>query len=184
MNHQLTASAIPRPAAAGQLGTGTERGITLIELMVVLVVVGLGALVVLENMNSMYRKYELESSAAALASLVDSTASWAKEEHTEVFLIWDPANDQIAVTRQSDGSEILEEFRIPDYLVLSPTDRQVLRCDTLGRAFNGTDTQMLNAIRVMTATHDTMLDGRVSPGITFTMSLSPLWHVTTVKSLS
>jgi prepilin-type N-terminal cleavage/methylation domain-containing protein len=184
MNHQLTVTASPHTAVVDPHRSGRARGVTLIELMVVLVVVGLGALVVLENMNSMYRKYELESSATALASLIDSTASWAKEEHTEVYLIWDPGNNQVAISRQSDGSEVLDEFRIPDYLVLSPNDRQVLRCDTLGRAFNGTDTKMLNAVLVMTATHNTMLDGRVNPAITFTLSLSPLWHVTSVKSLS
>jgi prepilin-type N-terminal cleavage/methylation domain-containing protein len=184
MNQQLTVTASPQPAVVGPLRLGKEHGITLIELMVVLVVVALGALVVLDNMNSMYRKYELESSAMTLSSLIDSTTSWAKDQHTPVFLIWDPGNNQVAISRESDGSTILDEFRIPDYLVLSPNSRQVLRCDTLGRAFNGTDTNMLNASQVMTATHDAMLDGRVRPVITFTMSLSPLWHVSTVKSLS
>jgi prepilin-type N-terminal cleavage/methylation domain-containing protein len=184
-NRHLTTTTGPVPVGADLSGKAKERGITLIELMVVLVVIGLGALVVLDNMNSMYRKYELEASSHSLSTFIDSVPAVAKEQNAPIFMTWDPPNNQVTLAVSAGGvMTTVDQMEIPDYLVVNPSSAETYRCDTLGRAFSGNDTTMLSAPEVITITHDTMLDGRVKPGITFTLSLSPLWHVTTVKSLS
>jgi prepilin-type N-terminal cleavage/methylation domain-containing protein len=186
MNHN-----IPSPTS-GTAATATDpdpawsqRGITLVELLVVLFVVGVGALVVLDNMNSMYRKYELESSTRALSALFDALPSHAKEQNRPTFLDWDPDNSTAFIYFiDSSGDTIpLQDYPIPDYLVVTPNSALTYRCDTLGRAYLGTNTNMLTASQEFTVTHRDMVSGRINPAITYTLSLSPLWNITTTKAL-
>jgi prepilin-type N-terminal cleavage/methylation domain-containing protein len=186
MNHDTPShTSGPATTALDPDPVWNQQGITLVELLVVLVVIGIGALVVLDNMNSMYRKYELESSVRSLGAFFDAMPNHAKEQNRAAFLDWEPGNSIATIyILDSTGNPVdLANYPIPDYLVVTPAGDLTYRCDMLGRAYLGNNANMLSATQEFRITHRDMLSGRVEPTITYTLSLSPLWHMTTTKTL-
>jgi len=161
-----------------------EHGITLVELLVVLAVIGIGALIAVYSLSGMYQRSQLEGGTDDIVAFINSVPSWAKEEQQPVFLIYNQGI--LTISEQSDGSDpldVLDVSRKHDKLIVDWPTTTTLSCDSLARGYPGTSTQMLTAPVVFTVTHLAMTSGFVNPVTTYTVTLSPLWHVMVVKSI-
>jgi prepilin-type N-terminal cleavage/methylation domain-containing protein len=160
-----------------------SRGYTLVEVLVVVIVIGIAVAITVENLNGMHTRFELEGSARELRAFLQSAPGWSKEEHRTVFLRWDPPNRVVEIARDAAGSDVIEQFPLPRFLVVTPGTLTTFSCDPMGRTYPGTSTVMLTTPQVFSATHETMVAGRVDPHITYDMTLTPLWNVTVRKRL-
>ncbi len=168
---------------AKQTSIGSERGMTLIEILVVLAVVAAGALVTVTNLSATYHKFELDSSSKEVAAFLNQAPKLAKESNQDVLLIWDPEDAQVRIT-DATGANLLDVLDLPDFIVVEPAGAQTYRCDTMGRAYIGAaSVTMMDAVQQLSATHRDIASGDITPFIAYQYRLTPLWNVTVEKVL-
>jgi len=180
-----------------------ESGVTLLELLVVLTIVGLLAAVVTVPINSYWQRARTESTAGDIRNFLQQAFTESVNQHTP-----------ITVTLQQDASgkmvfhlnppppfprEANGTFTIPEFVSLAynpasgisawPTDTSVspsartLTCDTVGRTVDPTTGQQVTSTITMAITHVRMVDGSLTPNVRYDIQVFPLWHVTVRKTL-
>ncbi len=160
-----------------------SSGFTLVEILVVLIIVALTTLITVENLTNFKRRNELEAGATALSRFLDSAPQWAKDQHTSVFLIWDPGQGSVEIALDSAGTSVLDHHDLPKCLVVSPSTQVVYRCDTFGRAFLSTGSVMLQTPQSVLVNHVSMVSGHTLPHIEYSLTISPLWNVALGKRI-
>ena len=151
-----------------------DRGMTLIEIIIVLGLMGIAALVVSVNLPEMHRRYVLEGETRQLTAFLRDVPNRAREINAPVFLTWDNAERRFVLSRDAGGSNVLDVFKIIDELAITGPAAPVLRCDLMGRAFVGTNTTMMTT-RQSIALHHLFSTG--SGAANFEILLSPLWTI-------
>jgi len=153
-----------------------EHGMTLVEVLVVLAVFGLIIGVAYVNLGAMYQKYRLDQGSSNFKSFYEAVPGIARTQNRDIFVTWNGGSRTLAASTDQAGTQVLEQIQIPDYLVVNPAP-SAMRCDTTGRAYVGAATNMMGAVATTTITHQKMVDGYLTPRITYRISLTPLWHV-------
>lgn len=155
-------------------GSVSQRGMTLVEILIVLALIGIAALVVVVNMQTIIRRFELESGVREFTAFVQDAPSHAKEISAPVFFVWDGANRRFLIARDAAATIVLDRLEIPKELTVTGPAAPVLRCDVYGRAFVGTNLAMMTTVQTMAMTHAYATDASAP---TYRFTLSPLWAV-------
>ena len=168
------------PAADAARTKGGERAFTVIEILVVLLVLALATTIAMANLNTLYRRSQLETEAFGLAAFLSSVPNRAREIRGSVFLLWDELRQTYVIAVDAAGNDEVDRHSIAEVIVVSDAVGPVLRCDTLSRAYEGASVSMMGATRTMVLAHS--MDGG-SPRVSYRLTLSPLWAVVVEKQL-
>jgi prepilin-type N-terminal cleavage/methylation domain-containing protein len=196
-----------------------ERGVSLVELLVVVAILGIAFLVGLGGVNSALQRQKLGSAAEEIRNLGARALTEMQNRNAATFLVFgryvagagtDVAvvvdgngdGDGLDVDRDGDGlfddadneDRVLWRFRVPAEISLSTTapDAQsfntqwarpssgpvsaALMCDFMGRAMiPGATPQMISGPATVQLTHREMISGRLTPFVTYTVSVGPLF---------
>ena len=156
-----------------------QRGFTLVEMLVVLLILGLATLVVVTNLATVYQRSELDGAVNELTAFLGSVPRVATERHSPVFLVWDAAARTFTIALDAAATQPVRQFHVPDAVSATVNPEQVLRCDTLGRAFPGSSTSMLDTLQTV----QVVRSGSAS-GVSYVVRLSPLWAVIVEKRVT
>ena len=154
--------------------TRSQRGMTLVEILVVLALIGIAALVAVSNLQTVQRRFQLENGVRNVTAFLNEAPNFAKQLNTSVFLIWDGTARGFTIATDAAGTNVLDTFTIPEELTIAGPGAPVLRCDVYGRVFVGTATTMMTTLQTMSLTHR---DTPEASAPTYVLSLSPLWAI-------
>ncbi len=186
-SHRPTTDSTPAPPgrvgyAAGSSGNhGSQRGMTLVEILVVVVLIGMAALISVTNLQTVQKRFQLENEVRELTAFLQTVPNHAREANASVFLVWDPTARSFKIARDSTATDpnTLDKIVISTKLtIVGPAD-PVLRCDIVGRTFVGTSTVMMTTIQTVSMTHAYTPEASAP---TYLFTLSPLWGVEVTKS--
>jgi len=151
---------------------------TFVEILVVLVLVGLAALVMVVNLQTIQRRFRINSETNELTAFLQSVPKYARENNASVFLIWNNGERRFVIATDAGGANVLDSLTIPPEVTISGPAAPVLRCDIYGRTFIGTGTTMMTTIQTITLSHTYATEASAP---TYRLSLSPLWSVLMTK---
>lgn len=151
-----------------------EGGFTFVELLIVVLLVGLMALVSIVSIRTFMARYQLDTEAQELSTFLNSVPSMARQTNAPVFLVWDGSTSTFVISRDSAGTQVLNDFKIDQKITITPPAATVLRCDVIGRAFVGTSLSMMTASQTMSLQHAVVVNEAMK---TFRLSIPPLWAV-------
>ncbi|MCD4750363.1 MAG: prepilin-type N-terminal cleavage/methylation domain-containing protein [Thermoanaerobaculales bacterium] len=154
--------------------TGAQRGMTLVEILVVVVLIGVAALIALSNLQTLQKRFQLESNVRELTAFLNDVPNHAREQNASVFLVWDGTARAFSTATDSAASNVLDSLNFPQELTVTGPGASILRCDVYGRTFIGASTVMMTASQTVSITHR---DTPEASAPTYDLTLSPLWAV-------
>jgi len=98
----------------------------------------------------------------------------ARQINAPVFLVWKAQDATLVISRDSGGTQTLDEFRIDPKLTFTPPAITTLRCDVIGRVFSGNNPTMITALQTFTLQHASLAHKGVAA---FELRIPPLWAV-------
>lgn len=155
-------------------GTGSQRGMTLVEILIVVALLGIAALVALTNLQTLQRRFQLENNVRDITAFLNDVPNHAKEQNAPVFLVWDGTARTFSITTDFAATNVLNDIDVPQELTITGPGAPILRCDVYSRTFVGTSTVMMATLQTMSITHR---DTPEASAPTYGLSLSPLWGV-------
>ena len=176
-----------------------ESGVTLIEALVVLTIVGVLAAIVTVPINSYWQRSRVETTAGEIRGFLQQAFTESVNQHTpvNVTLQQDGAgkwvlqlNPPPPAPRTANGT-----YTIPDFISLAYNPAagaggwpvsgpaRTLTCDTVGRALDPTTGLQVTSTMTMSVTHVRMVDGSLAPNVRYDIQVFPLWNVTLKKVL-
>lgn len=180
-----------------------ESGVTLLEALVVLAIVGVLAAIVTVPINSYWQRARTETTAGDIRNFLQQAFTEAINQHTSITVTLQPdafGNWVLQLTpppphpREANGT-----YTIPNFVSLAynptsgigawPTDTSVtpstrtLTCDTVGRTVDPTTGLQVTSTMTMSITHVRMVDGSLTPNVRYDIQVFPLWNVTVRKTL-
>ncbi len=176
-----------------------ESGVTLIEALIVLVIIGALAAIVTVPINSYWQRARTETTAGDIRNFLQQAFTEAVNQHTPVtvnlqqdgFGNWVlQLNPAPPPPRTANGT-----YTIPEYVSLAynpatgpnawPTSGSVrtLTCDTVGRTVDPTTGRQVLSTVTLSITHPRMVDGSLAPKIRYDIQVFPIWNVTVQKTL-
>ncbi len=154
--------------------TGAQRGMTLVEILIVVALVGIAALISVGNLQTIQRRFQLESSVRELTAFLNEVPNHAREQNAPVFLVWDGTARTFSIATDAAATNVLDSLDFPQELTITGPGTPILRCDVYGRTFIGTATVMMPAVQTVSITHR---DTPEASAPTYGLTLSPLWAV-------
>jgi type II secretory pathway pseudopilin PulG len=171
-----------------------QRGVSLIELLVIVALIGLMAVLTFGEASKTYRKWRLEGAVNETQTFLDSLTRRAQENHRQLFARLD--GHRLTACQSSDGTGVVATLTIPDYIAFSATDpvgltttwpvvssARELGCDPRGITLDPATGAMVAAEQRLTMTHVDMAAGSLTPRIVYSVRISPLWRCYNVRSL-
>ena len=168
--------------AAGPAGVrGGQRGMTLVEILIVVVLVGMAALISVTNLQTVQKRFQLENEVRELTAFLQTVPNYARQTNGSVFLVWDPTARSFKIATDSTATDpnTLDTMVIRQELTITGPAAPVLRCDIVGRTFVGTSATMMTTVQTVSITHAYTPEAS-APSYIF--SLSPLWGVEVTQS--
>lgn len=180
-----------------------QRGITLVELLVVVALLGFLALLGTAQLTHIVQKSELQSAARDVTSFLQSVPDLVSKKQAPLFVRFlPPAGSQPArleISRDVAGGDVLRQLALPPKIAFSltslgnpdiswpkagATNVFTLRCDTFGRATDPNTGGQLNGEAKLLLTHVNMVKGTLRPKYGFEVGVAPVWNVTSKKVYS
>jgi prepilin-type N-terminal cleavage/methylation domain-containing protein len=171
-----------------------QRGMSLIELLVIIMIIGLVAMVTFGEASKTVRKWRLDGAVNEAQTFLDSLTRRAQENHQQLFVRLD--GHQLKVCQNQDGTGVVATLAIPDYIVFDATNPTAvtttwpavssfpeLGCDPRGVTMDPTTGAMVTAEQRLTMTHIDMAAGSLTPKVVYSLRISPLWRCYKVRSL-
>lgn len=187
-----------------------EAGVTLIEALVVLAILGLVTAIVAVPLNSYWQRSRIQAVAGDIRSFLQTAYTEATTQHTQITVtlqqdttsgLWTlQLNPPPAPPRNALGTFVLPSFVSLDYTPAAtaggwPISGSVrsLICDTMSRTLcpvgytscetSITDPVQMNNVRTLSITHVSMVDGSLRPNTRFDIQIYPVWNIVNQKVL-
>lgn len=176
-----------------------ESGVTLLEALIVLTIVGVLAAIVTVPINSYWQRARVETTAGDIRNFLQQAFTESVNQHTPI---------NVTLQQDADGRWVLQlnpapaaprtangTYTIPAFVSLAynpasgaggwPTSgpARTLTCDTVGRAIDPTTGLQVTSTVTMSITHARMVDGSLAPNIRHDIQVFPLWNVTIRKTV-
>lgn len=180
----------------------SQSGVTLIELLVSVAIIGLITSIVTLQVNEYYQRSRLEGKAMELRAFLLSAQNLAMGTSERVVIRYQESSGRrwfelVPVRPPGSGSNLARMqtvMELPDYLVLNglglgggaidwhqfPTNVRNVVCSPMMRAQEETGAaqyQDLTALRTVRLTHSSIVEGRLAPRTVFEIEVTPLWNV-------
>jgi prepilin-type N-terminal cleavage/methylation domain-containing protein len=188
-----------------------DAGVTLIESLVVLAILGLVIAVVVVPVNSYWQRSRLQSAAGDIRNFLQTAYTQSINQHTAitVSLQQDTATGvwtmQLSPEPPAGAIAVHTSYVLPNFVSLAynpvataggwPTLGSVrsLICDSMSRtlcpagydscdAASAVPTPVSN-VRTLSITHVSMADGSLTPNTRFDIQVYPIWNVSYKKVL-
>jgi len=173
-----------------------QRGFTLLEVLIVVALVGFIALIALPQIGAAVQRARLDSRVTEIRTFLLSAYTTAGNESSAVVVRLEAIAGQprrLRVTRNLDGTGVLGEHVLPEWLVLSTTDVNgvvstwpqptgvsnvwFLLVDPMGRTMNPETANQVTAVQSLVLTHRNMVAGGLRPRIRYEVQVFPIWQV-------
>lgn len=187
-----------------------DAGVTLVEALVVLAILGLVTAIVAVPINSYWQRSRLQSTAGDIRNFLQTAYTEAVNQHTQVTVTlqqdtttgnWQlQLNPPPAAPRTALGTYVVPSFVSLAYNPTAaaggwPTSGAIssIICDTMSRTLcpvgfascdptSTTPAQVTN-VRTLSITHTSMVDGSLTPKTRFDIQIFPVWNVSYHKVL-
>jgi len=183
----------------------SQHGVTLIEMLIVLALLGIIVGIASFAINSTWQRYRLEAAAGDARSFVQQTFTAMTGAGAPVFLRLVPGTpNRLEITSNADGTGVLRQLELPELINLSMTSTseidcdwpdvagavpsatdtstpRVLQLDLVGRTLDATGAQVAG-VRHLIMTHDDMVTGKLEPRMRYDVRLYPLWYVNLLRA--
>jgi prepilin-type N-terminal cleavage/methylation domain-containing protein len=176
-----------------------ESGVTLLEALIVLTIVGVLAAIVTVPINSYWQRSRVETTAGDIRSFMQQAFTESVNQHTPV---------NVTLQQDAGGRWVLQlnppppaprtangTYTIPDFISLAYNPAagaggwpasgpaRTLTCDTVGRTIDPTTGLQVTSTMTMSVTHVRMVDGSLTPNVRYDIQVFPIWNVTLRKIL-
>jgi type II secretory pathway pseudopilin PulG len=176
-----------------------EAGVTLLEALIVLAIVGLVTAIVVVPVNSYWQRSRLQTTAGDIRNFLQQAYIEAVDYHTQITM---------TLQQNADGRWVLQgtnslppprawqaTYTLPDFvsLALNPASgaggwpgsgaTRSLICDSKGLTIDPSTSHQVLTTQTLAITHVRMLDGSLTPNTRYDIQVYPLWNVTVVKVL-
>ncbi len=181
--------------AAVQERTRREAGVTLIEMLVVVAIVGMIALILTIAVARTVRRQRVDSAAQEIRGDLQAVYTRVLTTQQPVYVRVDIANRHIDITADQAGTSRYLRYTIPPDISLSTTDITlvqtnwpvvggipILQCDYMGRTIDPTTGDQVAVGQTLVVTHVDMVQGKLTPRLVYTITINPLWNTTAVKT--
>lgn len=176
------------------------RGVTLVELLVVLAILAFIAVIGTVQVLALIQKNELHSQAQEVKALFQEVPQLVAKYQQPLWVVFKPTGGTgpggtLTIARNQDGSQPLKAFTIKEtiafglsgameWLNWSPgtvSGTYVIGCDTFNRTLDGSGKPMqVPALGVLT--HQKMKSGSLRPAFRWVISVAPVWSVGLARS--
>lgn len=173
-----------------------QRGFTLLEVLIVVALVGFLFLIVLPQIGAAVQRARLDSRVTEIRTFLLSAYTTAGNESSPVVVRLETIAGQprrLRIARNPDGTGVLAEHLLPEWLVLSTTDVNgvvstwpqptgvsnvwFLQVDPMGRTLHPETANQVTAVQNLVLTHRNMVAGRLRPRIRYQAQVFPIWQV-------
>ena len=190
-----------------------EAGVTLIEALVVLAILGLVTAIVAVPINSYWQRSRLQSAAGDIRTFLQVAYTDAVTQHAQITVnLYQGAGGSWSLERRNPlktaPDDLLATYTLPDFvsLALNPAAtaspvagwpalgavRSII-CDTMSLTlcpvgYNGCDATstvpvQVTNVRTLSITHVSMVDGSLTPNTRYDIQVLPVWNVSYKKVL-
>jgi prepilin-type N-terminal cleavage/methylation domain-containing protein len=171
-----------------------EAGVTLLELLIVVAIIGLIAVILTIAVARTIRRQRVDSAAQEIRGDLQAVYTRVITTQQNVFVrinVDDLADRRIEIMNDQAGSTIFLSFSVPDDVGLSSIDGDVdgvqcnwpvvgayhmLQCDAMGRTIDPNTGMQVTASQVLVVTHKDMVTGDLTPRIRYRVTIFPLWN--------
>lgn len=171
-----------------------QRGITLVELLVVVALLGFLALIATAQLTHIVQKNQLESAARDVTAFLQGVPDLVAKQQSPLWVRFVPAPSpaRLEVTADLAGTQVLRQLDLPEVITFdltslsgidttwpqsTATSIYTLRCDTMNRATDPDSGTQLQAEARLLLTHVNMLNGTLTPKYGIDVAVSPVWAV-------
>jgi prepilin-type N-terminal cleavage/methylation domain-containing protein len=166
-----------------------EAGVTLIELLIVVAIIGLIAIFLTVAVARTIRRQRV--AAAAQEIRMDLQACYTRVMTTQqpVYVRIDLPNRHVDIMADELGATLYQQYVIPSDISLSTADVTaveciwpivngfpMLMCDYMGRAIDPTTGFQVATSQTLVVTHADMVLGTLKPRMKYTVTVFPLWN--------
>lgn len=174
-----------------------QRGITLVELLVVVALLGFLALLGTAQLTHMVQKNQLQSAARDVTAFLQGVPDLVAKKQRPLFvrLVVLSTKARLEVTADLAGTQVLRRLDLPEVIKFhltslsdidtnwpqAATGTYTLRCDTFNRATNPESGAQLQAEARLLLTHVNMIKGTLTPKYGIDVGVAPVWAVRMVR---
>ncbi len=167
-----------------------QRGFTLIEALVVLVLLGIVAIITFMSLRNVREKTGLEAAAQSVKALMDEAPGEAVHRNTPVVVRWVASTRTFELIVPGGTPVIIDSVSLPDTVVFDGTDPTswpvsgsdpAVMCDVAGRLLDPTTETQLMVPQAFQITLEAMNEGRVQPKFRYLVQVFPIWSCRVTK---
>ncbi len=164
-----------------------QRGFSLVELLIVVVLIGLGAYIGTIAVTNFIQKQRLTTATSELRAFLQEIPNQVTREQTPLYVHYLAATAsspaQFRVTRDQAGTQVVRSYTLLREIAVETISwpalgsGRALRCDTLFRTTDPTTNVQVPLTHVMRLTHSRMLSGQLKPKRSYDIAITPVWSV-------
>jgi prepilin-type N-terminal cleavage/methylation domain-containing protein len=178
-----------------------EAGVTLIELLIVVAIIGMIAMILTIAVAKLIRRQRVDSAAQEIRGDLQAVYTRVVTTQQPVFVrinMDDVNNRKIEIMNDIAGTTMFTSFRVPSDVGLSSLAGDVdgvecnwpvvgnyhmLQCDFMGRTINPSTGVQVDSAQTLVVTHKDMVTGDLHPRIRYHVTISPLWNSVANKEI-
>lgn len=167
-------------------------GFSLVELLIVLVLLGIGAYIGTIYVRGLIRKQTLAAAANDIRNFLQDVPNQVARLNTPLFARFVPGSSstpaQLLVTRDAAGTQVLRRYRFPATVAVEVVtwpilgSHRALRCDLANRTTDPTSGQPLGMTALLRISDQMMLAGQLQPKRSYDVAITEVWHVAVART--
>lgn len=168
--------------------TNREKGLSLVELLIVLVILGLAAYIGTIAVTNLIQKQKLAAATNEVRAILQDVPNQVTRMQAPLFVRYLPAAGtapaRLQVARDAAGTAVLRTYFFPDVIVVEtcnwPTTNsgaKALRCDHQNRTTDPSTQMQVIAPQLLQITHARMISGQLKPKRSYEITIAPVWGV-------